>query len=166
MQRSKWMVLAAALILALSSTACNKLKSRDQMNQGVQAYKNTHCQDAINHFKQAVELDPTNQNAQLYLATSYFTQWIPGADTPENNRMLSAAKAEFQKVLEKDPKNETALASMASMAYSQAASGTPEEKERDLDEARKWNIRRIETDPANPKLLLTVWGVGYKFEEA
>ena len=125
MQRSKWMVLAAALILALSSTACNKLKSRDQMNQGVQAYKNTHYQDAINHFKQAVELDPTNQNAQLYLATSYFTQWIPGADTPENNRMLSAAKSEFQKVLDKDPKNETALASMASMAYSQAALERP-----------------------------------------
>jgi tetratricopeptide (TPR) repeat protein len=149
MQKSKWMILGAALILALSSVACNKLKSRDQMNQGVQAYKNTHYQDAINHFKQSVELDPTNQNAQLYLATSYFTQWIPGADTPENNRMLSAARAEFQKVLDKDPKNETALASMASMAYSQAASGTPEEKEKDLDEARKWNIRRIEMDPKN-----------------
>src|SRR6185312_13936020 len=47
------------------------------------------------------------------------------------------------------PKNETALASMASMAYSQAASGTPEEKEQHLTEARKWDIRRIETDPKN-----------------
>jgi DNA-binding response OmpR family regulator len=25
--------------------------------------------------------------------------------------------------------------------------------------------RRIESDPANPRLLLTVWGVGYKFAD-
>ena len=82
MQRSKWIVLAAGLMLALASTGCGKLKSRDEMNRGVQAYKNGHYQEAINHFKAAVENDPTNQNAQLYLATSYMTQWIPGARLP------------------------------------------------------------------------------------
>ena len=120
------------------------------MNQGVQAYKNTHYQDAINHFKQAVEFDPTNQNAQLYLATSYLTQWIPGADSPENNRMLIArAETEFQKVLDKDPKNKTALASMASMAYSQAASGTPEEKEQHLTKHANGISAASRADPKN-----------------
>ena len=36
---------------------------------------------------------------------------------------------------------------------------------RSVDTLVKRLRRRIETDPANPKLLLTVWGVGYKFAD-
>lgn len=146
-QRSKRIVLILGVGLALISTGCGKLKSRDAMNRGVQAYRNAHYQEAVNQFKNAVEFDPTNQNAQLYLATSYMTQWVPGADSPENNRMLTAARTEFQKVLDKEPQNKTALASMAFMAYSQASTGSPEDKEKALEEARKWDLRRVEADP-------------------
>lgn len=147
MQRSKWIGLAAGLMLALASTGCGKLKSRDEMNRGVQSYKSGKYQDAIKHFQAAVQSDPTNQNAQLYLATSYMTQWIPGADSEDNNRMRKAAQDEFSKVLDKDPKDKIALASMASMAYNSAQSGTQEQKDQFLEEARKWNRRRIEVDP-------------------
>ena len=37
---------------------------------------------------------------------------------------------------------------------------------RSVDTLVKRLRRRIEVDPANPKFLLTVWGVGYKFAEA
>jgi tetratricopeptide (TPR) repeat protein len=141
------MVLGLAAIVGLFSTGCEKLKSRDEMNHGVQSYKNAHYVDAVNHFKNAVQYDPTNQNAQLYLATSYMTQWVPGADSPENNRAEQAAKQEFQKVLEKDPQNKIALASLASMSYSEAGFGTPEQKSKALQEARSWNLKRIEADP-------------------
>jgi tetratricopeptide (TPR) repeat protein len=113
----------------------------------VQAYKGAKYIDAANHFKKAIEFDPSNKNAQLYLATSYMTQWIPGADSPENNRMYEAAKAEFQRVLDKDPSNNTALASMAFMTYSSASTGTHEEKQKFLEEAKSWNQKRIEVDP-------------------
>jgi len=53
-------------------------------------------------FKQAAALDPTNPNARLYLATSYMSQWIPGAESPENLAFASMAKEEFLKVIEKD----------------------------------------------------------------
>jgi two-component system OmpR family response regulator/two-component system alkaline phosphatase synthesis response regulator PhoP len=36
---------------------------------------------------------------------------------------------------------------------------------RSVDTLVKRLRRRVETDPANPKLLLTVWGVGYKFAD-
>ena len=36
---------------------------------------------------------------------------------------------------------------------------------RSVDTLVKRLRRRIESDPANPHLLLTVWGVGYKFAE-
>jgi tetratricopeptide (TPR) repeat protein len=51
------------------------------------------------------------------------------------------------KVLEKDPQNKIALASLASMSYSQAGFGTPEQKQQALNEAKKWNLKRVEVDP-------------------
>ncbi len=146
MRRSKPLLLAlCASLIAL--TGCAKLQSRDQMNQGVQAYKANHYTDAVKHFKQAVQLDPSNQNAQLYLATSYMIQWVPGADSPDNQKNYDMAKQEFQRVLDKDPKNSLALASMASMAYNTASSGTQDQKTAALEDAKKWNQRRIEVDP-------------------
>jgi tetratricopeptide (TPR) repeat protein len=138
--------IAAAAVLVLS-TGCAKLQSRDEMNKGVQAYKNNKYADAVKHFQQAVRLDPTNQNAQLYLATSYMIQWVPGVDSPDNQKNYKAAQQEFQTVLNKEPNNSLALASMASMAYNNASSGTPEQKTSALNEAKKWNMRRIEADP-------------------
>jgi tetratricopeptide (TPR) repeat protein len=147
MQMSKWLALALCAGPLLLATGCAKLQSRDEMNRGVQAYRNNHYADAVNHFKQAVQLDPSNQNAQLYLATSYMIQWVPGADSPDNKKNYNAAQTEFQKVLQQDPKNSLALASMASMAYNSAAAGDEQQKAAALEEARKWNRRRIEVDP-------------------
>jgi tetratricopeptide (TPR) repeat protein len=164
MQTSKWLMLALCASL-LGVTGCAKLKSRDQMNQGVQAYKNNHYAEAVRHFNEAVTLDPSNQNAQLYLATSYMIQWVPGAEAPDNKKNYDMAKQEFDEVLKKDPSNSLALASMASMAYNSASSGTPEQKAAALEEARKWNQRRIEVDPkdAEPYYYLGVinWAQAY-----
>src|SRR3954451_20830590 len=139
-------VLICSAVLALS-TGCAKLQSRDQMNKGIQSYKGNKYADAVKHFQEAVKLDPTNTNAQVYLATSYMIQWVPGADAPDNKKNYDMAKQEFDEVLKKDPSNSLALASMASMAYNSASSGTPEQKSAALEEARKWNQRRIEVDP-------------------
>jgi tetratricopeptide (TPR) repeat protein len=151
MQRSKWLTLALCAGLMFLTASCAKLQSRDEMNKGVQAYRNNKYSDAVNHFKQAVQLDPSNQNAQLYLATSYMIQWVPGADSPDNKKNYDAAQTEFEKVLKTDPKNGLALASMASMAYNSATAGTQDKKVAALEEARKWNTRRMEVDPKDPE---------------
>jgi tetratricopeptide (TPR) repeat protein len=137
-------LLSSGLIIL---TGCAKLQSRDQMNQGVQAFRNNHYAEAVRHFKEAVRLDPENTNAQSYLATSYFIQWVPGADSPDNKKNYDMARQEFQNILKRDPTNSQALASMANMAYNSATSGTPEQRKAAFEEARKWNERRIEVDP-------------------
>ena len=147
MQNSKSFTLALCAGLLIFSTGCAKLQSRDEMNKGVQAYKNNKYADAVKHFKEAVTLDPGNQNAQLYLATSYMIQWVPGADSPDNKKNYDMARQEFDHVLKNEPTNSLALASLASMAYNSASSGTPEQKTAALEEAKKWNERRIEVDP-------------------
>jgi tetratricopeptide (TPR) repeat protein len=143
----RWLLLALCAGLIVIGTGCAKLKSRDEMNKGVQAYRNNHYAEAVNHFKQAVEYDPSNKNARLYLATSYMIQWIPGAESPDNKKNHDMAQKTFEEVLQKDPKDSLALASMASMAYNSASAGTPEQKNAALEEAKKWNERRIEVDP-------------------
>jgi tetratricopeptide (TPR) repeat protein len=117
------------------------------MNKGVQSYRNNKYADAVNHFKQAVELDPTNKNAKLYLATSYMIQWVPGAESPDNKKNYDMAQKTFNEVLKDDPTNSLALASLASMAYNSAQTGTDEQKKAAFEEAKKWNERRIEVDP-------------------
>ncbi len=72
MKTSIRMLAMAALGLALlATTGCSKLRARDQLNKGVQSYKNAKYEEAINHFQQAVSLDPTLLNARLYLATAF-----------------------------------------------------------------------------------------------
>jgi len=137
-------------LLVLAGTGCDKLKSRDQLNRGVQAYRSAKYADAVEFFKTAVNLDPTNLNGRLYLATAYMTQYIPGAESPENLQLAKQAKEEFMKVLERDPNDKTALASLASLSYQQAQ-GMPdlEQKLKKLDEAKEWYLKLIAADPQN-----------------
>ena len=96
MNKSGRVLTVLAVLLALFSTVgCNKLRARDQLNKGVLAYKNAKYEDAIEHFKNAVDLDPSLTNARLYLATAYMGQYIPGADSPDNNRYAEQAIETF-----------------------------------------------------------------------
>lgn len=136
-------------LVVLFGTGCDKLKSRDQLNRGVQAYKSAKYAEAIDNFKTAIALDPTNPNAKLYLATAYMTQWIPGAESPENVQLATEAKKQFQEVLSNDPKDKVALASLASLAYNQSGSLQGDAKLAKLDEAREWNNKLIQADAKN-----------------
>ncbi len=76
--------LVSAAILLLAGAGCAKLKARDNLNKGVAAYKSARYADAVEYFKTSVSIEPTYINARLYLATAYMSQYIPGAESPEN----------------------------------------------------------------------------------
>jgi tetratricopeptide (TPR) repeat protein len=145
--KSKLFVLGIGLVL-LSTTGCNKLRSRDRINKGIQSYKGARYSDAVEFFKEAVDLDPSNVNGRLYLATAYMSQYIPGADSPDNMQLAKQAKEEFIKVLENHPNDTTALASLASLSYQQAQ-GMPDldQKLKKLDDAKEWYLKLISADP-------------------
>jgi tetratricopeptide (TPR) repeat protein len=94
------LTLAAAMLAIITSVGCSKLRARDQLNKGVTAYKNAKYEEAIDHFQQSVALDPSLINAKMYLATAFAQQYIPGADTPDNNKMAEQAIEQYQKVLD------------------------------------------------------------------
>src|SRR5260221_10318306 len=117
LRTSKPALALAAGALFLFGTGCEKLKSRDNLNKGVAAFKGAKYSDATTFFKEAIRLDPDNPNAKLYLATAYMVQWIPGADSPENNEFAKNARQQFTDVYQKDAKDKTAIASLASLAF-------------------------------------------------
>ena len=81
------LAMMALGLMLLATTGCSKLRARDQLNKGVQSYKNAKYEEAINHFQQAVSLDPGLLNARLYLATAFAQQYIPGVDNEDNNKI-------------------------------------------------------------------------------
>src|SRR5260370_28255872 len=109
-------VTDALLALLLGTvTGCNSLKARDQLNKGIQAFKNARYEEAVNHFQTSIELDPDYTPAKLYLATAYSYQVVPNLDTPENLKLAQKAIDGFQAVLAKDPNDVTALKQIASI---------------------------------------------------
>jgi tetratricopeptide (TPR) repeat protein len=145
MNKSGRVLTVLAVLLALLSTVgCNKLRARDQLNKGVQAYKNAKYEDAIEHFKNAVQLDPSLVNARLYLATAYMGQYIPGADSPDNNRYAEEAIATFKDVLAQNPPKEQQIHSLkgiASMYF----------QEKKFDQAKEYYQKITDLDPNDPE---------------
>lgn len=138
-----------AVTMMLLGTGCSYLRARDQLNKGIANYRAAKFAMAVENFKTAMELDPGWETPQVYLATAYISQWIPGAESPENIDFANKAKAEFMKVLDRNPQEDTALGYMAMLAYSQATTGSLSAEERiaKLDEASEWHKKRIAAAP-------------------
>src|SRR5208282_821670 len=100
------LALMAVGVLLLSAAGCNKLRARDQLNKGVASYKNAKYEEAIDHFQQAVSLDPNLIVARMYLATAYAQQYIPGVDTPDNVQMAEQSIEQYKHVLASSPTKE------------------------------------------------------------
>jgi tetratricopeptide (TPR) repeat protein len=144
MRRYKLAPLCAVLLLAAVAAGCSafrELKARDQLNKGVQSYRNGQFQAAIEHFKSAVQLDPSLINARLYLATAYAQQYVPGGDSPENLKTGQQAIDAFEDVLSLDAKNTTALASIGQIYYNM----------KNFDKAKDFQRQRMEVEPNNPE---------------
>jgi tetratricopeptide (TPR) repeat protein len=149
------MVLAVTAAL-LSALGCDKLKARDQLNKGVQAYKAANYEQAIEHFKNAVSLDKSLKTAKLYLATAYAQQYVPGVDTPDNNANAQQAIEQYQQVLSEDPKNVTSLKGIAYLYMNM----------KKFDDAREYYKKAITADPNDPEAYYSVgvidWTAAYK----
>lgn len=155
------LILVAAL--ALVAGGCDKLKARDQLNHGVEAYRSGQFDQAIEHFKQAKELDPNLLSARLYLATAYASQYIPGAPSDENVRLGLQAVQEFKDVLQADPKNLSAIDGIGSILYNMG--GTPFDPKK-FEESKSYHQQHIQIKPDDPEpyywLGVIDWSLAYR----
>lgn len=135
----------AVMALLLGTAGCNKLRARDQLNKGVQAYKSSKFEQAVAFFQKAIELDPELTVAKLYLATACVAQFVPGGDTPENTRWADCAIDQYKKVLDADKGNPNTLVlatkGLASIYFNM----------KKFEEAKDYNRKAIELDASDPE---------------
>jgi tetratricopeptide (TPR) repeat protein len=155
--------LALLAVLILGTTGCAKLKARDLLNRGVQAYKGGQFDQAIEDFKQSKELDPGLMNARLYLATAYATTFIPGAPSDENTRLGNQAIEEFKEVLQADPKNLSAIDGIGSILFQ---IGTAPFDAKKMDESKTYHNQHIQIKPQDPEPYYWIgvidWSLAYR----
>ena len=144
MRHAKWL-LATVAGLALVLTGCAKLQARDNLNKGVRAFRDAHYENAVNYFKQAVELDPDLTTAEIYLATAYSQQYIPGGRSEDNDKNAKLAIQTFENVLKRDPNNVNAIAGLASMYQSLGQTDTSQ-----FQKAHDYYMKYAQLDSSNP----------------
>jgi len=140
-------LLVAAIAPLIVAGGCDKLRARDKLNKGVEAYKAGQYDASIEDFKDAQQLDPNLTNAQIYLATAYASQYIPGAPSPENIRNGDEALKQYKVILDSDPNNMSAIDGIGSILYNMA--GTPYDPAK-LEESKTYHQKHITLDASAP----------------
>ena len=153
---ARFVTVLAVAAMMLGTAGCNKLRARDQLNKGVQAYRGANYEQAIEHFKNAVSLDSDLKVAKMYLATAYAQQYVPGVESPENLRNAEQAIEEYKNVLKSDSQNVTSLKGIAFLYMQQ----------KKFNEAREYYKKALEADPNDPETYYSVgvidWSQAYK----
>lgn len=141
MRHCRRAVLGLVCVLMLSVSAIAQSGFNEELNLGVQEYKQARYYEAIRHFQNATAFEPQSEVAHLYLATAYAQQYIPGVESPQNIYFGQAAISEYQKVLEINPKSQNSLKGVA-YQYSQM---------KIFDDAKSFYRKAIDTDPDDPE---------------
>ena len=143
---------AAALLLSLSLlSGCNQLKARDQINKGVQSFKNAQYEQAIGHFQEAKRLDPKLDQADLYLGTAYSYLVIPNATDDANMKTANNAITIFKNYLGSHPGDKTSLQQLASI-YRNIKQPV---------EAKNYEQQVIQVDPKDAEAHYTIGAVNF-----
>jgi tetratricopeptide (TPR) repeat protein len=101
-------ILALFVAASAGCTLVNKLRAKSELNDSAQAYKDGHIEEAEQHAKRALYLDPDNPTAPIFVARIIHQQYKQGVDTPDNIAKAKEAIEAYKQVLQKDPTNEEA----------------------------------------------------------
>ncbi len=151
MTRHMKLMLAFLAILSLATTSCAKLQARDNLNKGVRAFREAHYENAVTYFKEAARLDPELTDAEVYLGTAYLQQFIPNANSEENQKNADMAIQTFQNVLKRQPDNVSAIAGLAYMYQNTSR----------VQEAREYYLKNTQLSPTDPVPFYAVGSVDW-----
>lgn len=112
--RFSWSRIGATAILALfvgagaGCTLANKIRAKNELNETARAYREGHFEEAEQHAKRALSLDPSNKTAAVFIARVIHQQYKPGVDNPDNIAKAREAIEAYKFILEKEPDNDEA----------------------------------------------------------
>src|SRR5206468_5529518 len=110
-------VLALFVAATAGCTLVNKVRAKSELNESARTYREGHFEEAEQHAKRALYLDPNNPTAPIFIARVIHQQYKPGVDTPDNVQRARDAIDAYQRVLQQNPNNEEAFKAI-SVLYS------------------------------------------------
>jgi len=126
--------IALAVVIATSSGCgvVNRIRAKNELNEAARTYREGHFVEAEAHARKALDLDPNNKTAPLFIARTVHAQYRTGVNTPENIAKAREAIEAYRKILESDPTNEEAYKAIAFLY----------EKIKEDEKLRDWIIAR------------------------
>ncbi|HZE63563.1 MAG TPA: hypothetical protein VE056_06765 [Pyrinomonadaceae bacterium] len=144
MKLSQTRIAIALAVLVVTSSGCglvNRIRAKNELNEAARTYREGHFDEAEQHSRRALELDPSSKTAPSFIARTIHAQYRPGVQSPENLAKAEQAIQAYQQILQKDPKNEEAY---KAIAYLYGA--TKQE-----DKLRSWISARANDTSAEPE---------------
>jgi tetratricopeptide (TPR) repeat protein len=146
--RLSWSRIGATAILALfvgvgaGCTLVNKIRAKNELNETARSFREGHFEEAEQHAKRALYLDPNNKTAAIFIARVIHQQYKPGVESPENIAKAREAIEAYRGILEKDPNNDEAYKAI-SVLYAAI---------KDETKLREWILKRAnDTSMPNEK---------------
>src|SRR3989441_12551977 len=102
---------AVLVLFAGAGAGCslvNKVRAKSELNESARAYRDGHFEEAEQHAKRALAIDPDNKTAAIFVARVIHQQYKPGVDSPDNIAKANEAIEAYKHILEKDPNNDEA----------------------------------------------------------
>ena len=131
MKLSQTRIAIVLAVLVVTSSGCgiiNRIRAKNELNEAARTYREGHFDEAEQHSRRALELDPNSKSAPSFIARTIHAQYRPGVNSPENIAKAQEAIQAYQQILQRDPKNEEAY---KAIAYLYGAT-------KDEDKLRSW----------------------------
>lgn len=109
--RSRIGATAVLVLFAVAGSGCtlvNKVRAKNELNETARIYKEGHFEEAEQHARRALYLDPDNKTAPVFIARILHQQYKPGIDQPDNIQKARDAIEAYKQILLKDPNNDEA----------------------------------------------------------
>jgi tetratricopeptide (TPR) repeat protein len=134
--------IALAVVIATTSGCgvINRIRAKNELNEAARTYREGHYIEAEQHSRRALELDPNNKTAPLFIARTVHAQYRPGVAAPENIAKAREAIDAYNKILATDPTNEEAYKAIAFLY----------ERIKEDEKLREWIINRANDTRVEP----------------
>jgi hypothetical protein len=138
------LLLVVLLLSTLGIAQTYSATSAGEVRLGIEAYKNSNYEQAMQHFEKAIDLDSSNLNARMYLATALVSQYIPGVDSKDNSSYAQKAIEQYQFVLNADADRSQRINSAKGIAYLDL-------NMKKFDDAKTYYQMASDLDPNDPE---------------
>jgi len=107
------LIFTLALMAPLQAQTPNEIQVKQELNEAARAYREGNFAEAQTHSEKALELDPENRTALMFVARTIHAQYKPNDFSPENVAKAREAIIAYQRILERSLVDEESYKAVA-----------------------------------------------------